>query len=57
MSRHNVVGSLQERGRSLEKMTWEAVWGGKGDGPSGKEEWGGVDQEAGVVRGSDGKGG
>ena len=30
MSRLNVVGSLQERGRSLEKMTWEAVWGGKG---------------------------
>lgn len=57
MSRHNVVGSLQERGRSLEKMTWEAVWGGKGDGPSGKEEWVGVDQEAGVARGSDGKGG
>ena len=30
MSQLNVVGSLQERGRSLEKMTWEAVWGGKG---------------------------
>lgn len=30
MSGLNVVGSLQERGRSLEKMTWEAAWGGEG---------------------------